>query len=413
MKAKELFHNTTLNTVGLVLYFFAQWLTTVIAVRLGSFEIAGLYALVISFCNVFYYLALFGIRNFQISDVDSKYSFGQFNGTRILCGSISGLLCVGIVLLKKQSVVISLCYIIYFIFKMGEAFTEGHFSILQLKNRYDLIFLSYLAKAIIPLGLFTIFLWKTKQLLSAILAMTGGYYLALLFIDLPYYRKKDNIKPTLRGIWSILRICIPLFLVSLTVPIMNYATRAAVEKELGYYALGQYASLSSVLVVMSTMAGAVFLVLIPEISAYWKTNQQKRILLLFAYVLIAMILFGGAALVVGKYFGAMVCRLIFGEQILSEIGLLIPLLISATILMCKSFFSSVLVPLERYKLLMAGEFSGMLLCVLTAGPFTAHWGMYGTNISYLSGLLLQLVLLGSFSFVTVTGKFEVKKHAQS
>ena len=66
-KDTGILRNSLLNTIGLVLYFFVQWLTTVIAVRFGSFETAGIYAAIISFCNIFYYFSLFGIRNFQIS----------------------------------------------------------------------------------------------------------------------------------------------------------------------------------------------------------------------------------------------------------------------------------------------------------------------------------------------------------
>ena len=400
-KDTGILRNSLLNTIGLVLYFFVQWLTTVIAVRFGSFETAGIYAAIISFCNIFYYFSLFGIRNFQISDVDRQYSEGQYNGARLICALIAFLGCIAAVLFKKETWPIALSYLVYMGFKLSEAYTEGFFSILQLEQRYDKIFVSYLAKALVPAAAFALLLKGSGNLLTALAAMTAGYILAIIAVDLPFFRNRKTVRLTFRGVGEILRQCTPLFLISLTVPVMNYATRAAVESELGYYELGQYASLSSVIVVMSTMMGAVFLVLIPEISRSWKQRDRHRVLRYFGGVTVLMLLVGAVALMLGKLWGAPVCSLIFGKEILANIDLLVPLLISATVLMCKSFYSSMLVPLERRGLLLLGELTGMLVCVLTARPFTHHWGLQGVNYSYLLGLVIQLILLSTFAFATV------------
>ncbi len=395
--------NAILNTLGLILYFFSQWVTTVLAVRLSSFDTAGVYAVVISFCNIFYYLALFGIRNYQISDVEGRFSEGQYGGARILCAAAAFLGCSVASLWRGTSVYVIACYVVYMVFKLGEAFTESYFSVLQKERRYGRIFLSYALKAIFSLAAFAVILYRTNGILEAIAGMTAGYFLAVL-LDLRDQRSRSAPKPQWSGCLGILKVCLPLFLISLTVPVMNYITRHAVEDELGYYALGQYASLSSVIVVLSTMAGAVFLVLIPEVSEWNKNGEKRRIVRLFLLVTLLLVLAGAAAVLVGKLWGAPVCSLIFGAGILESIDLLIPLLITASVLMAKSFFSCMLVPLDRRGLLLIGEISGMLLCLATAFPFTRRWGLHGANASYLVGALLQLLLLGCFCFWSVNHK---------
>ena len=392
--------NAVLNTLGLVFYFFSQWLTTVLAVRLSSFDTAGIYAVVISFCNVFYYLALFGIRNYQISDVNGLFSEGQYNGARILCAAAAFIGCSFLSIWQSNSVYVIACYIVYMVFKLGEAYTEAYFSILQQKRRYGRIFSSYILKAIFSLLGFSVVLYLTNGILEAIAAMTAGYCLAIL-VDLHDQRACGTSKPQFQGCEKILKKCVPLFLISLTVPVMNYITRRAVEEELGYYLLGQYASLSSVIVILSTMAGAVFLVLIPEVSEFYKNGENRRILRVFSIITLLLLLTSGFAVLAGKLWGAPVCSLIFGQEILESIDLLVPLLITSSVLMMKCFFSSMLVPLDRRMLLLIGELCGMLLCVCTAFPFTARWGLQGANASYLLGALLQLLLLSCFCFYAV------------
>ena len=396
-------HNAVLNTLGLVLYFFTQWLTTVLAVRLGSFDTAGVYAVVISFCNIFYYVALFGIRNYQISDVEGRFSEGQYSGARIICAATAFLSCAVASLWRSDAAYVVGCYVLYMVFKLGEAYTEAYFSVLQIQRRYGRIFFSYALKALLPVTAFTAVIYRTKGILEAIAAMTVAYFLVIL-LDLRDQRSFAAPRPQWKGCLGILGKCVPLFLISLTVPVMNYITRHAVEDVLGYYSLGQYASLSSVIVVMSTMAGAVFLVLIPEVSEWWKTRGRQRILRLFLRISLLMVLTGLLAVLVGRLWGAPVCSLIFGTGILESIDLLIPLLVTASVLMAKSFFSCMLVPLDRRGLLLIGETAGMVLCVATAFPFVRRWGLHGANASYLAGVLLQLLLLSVFCVLTVKKK---------
>ena len=61
------------NSMGSLFYLLCQWLLTVVVVPLCSFEAAGILTLSISLTNVFFTLATFGIRIFQVSDSQGKY----------------------------------------------------------------------------------------------------------------------------------------------------------------------------------------------------------------------------------------------------------------------------------------------------------------------------------------------------
>lgn len=390
---KELLHSTVLNTGSSVIYFFSQWLTTVFAVRFASFDTAGIYALAISFTNLFYYLALFGIRNYQISDVEGRFLESQYFAARIVTMLFAAVGFLLVCLIYHLPAYTFACYGVYMLFKMGEAYTEGYFPLLQLQEDYRTLAVSYSAKGLVSLVSFAVSLYLTKDLLVGVIWMTCGYGICILALDLPHLIKMGIKKPMFSGCLPILRNCVPLLLVSLATPVMNYTTRYAIEQVMGNEALGQYASLSSVIVVMSTFAGAVFVVFVPKVSR-WRENGQWQLVRKFcALAVVVMIFVGALAMLAGKLLGPWVCSLIFGVEILENIDLLVPLLATSSVLMIKSFFSVMMVPLGKRWILLVGECAGMLLCAVLSLPLTKYMGMQGANLSYLLGTLLQVIIL--------------------
>ena len=398
--------STILNTGSSVLYFFCQWLTTVLAVRFASFDTAGIYALAISFTNIFYFIACFGIRSYQISDVDNRFSNGQYLAARLITAAAATAGFMVTALMYQLPWYTFACYGIYMIFKLGEAYTEGFFALLQQRDDYKTLALSYSAKGILSTVAFAASLYFTADLLTAVIWLTVAYGVCVLLLDAPKLLKLALSKPVFSGCLPILRNCVPLMLVSLSTPVMNFVTRYAIEQELSNHFLGQYASISSVIVVMSTFAGAVFVVFIPRVSRWKESGQFQMIRKFCLYAVIAMLFVGLLAVLAGFFLGPWVCSRIFGSEILESIDLLVPMLITSTVLMIKSFWSFMLVPLEQRWKLLGGECVGAILCSVLAIPLTKSMGMQGTNLSYLLGVLLQSIILCIcvLRYITVTNK---------
>ena len=135
------------------------------------------------------------------------------------------------------------------------------------------------------------------------------------------------------------------------------------------------------------------MVFVPKVSR-WRENGQWQLVRKFcALAVVVMIFVGALAMLAGKLLGPWVCSLIFGVEILENIDLLVPLLATSSVLMIKSFFSVMMVPLGKRWILLVGECAGMLLCAVLSLPLTRYMGMQGANLSYLLGTLLQVIIL--------------------
>ena len=56
------------NSIGSIFYLGCQWLMTVVVVWIAGLETAGILSLAMSVSNIWYSFAVYGMRNFQVSD---------------------------------------------------------------------------------------------------------------------------------------------------------------------------------------------------------------------------------------------------------------------------------------------------------------------------------------------------------
>ena len=101
--------NMLWNTVGSVFYLACQWFLSVVVVRVGSYADAGILSLAMSITNIFATIALFNVRNFQVSDSDGEYTNGEYVFHRHLTCIGSLVLCAVFVLAYQFDELIHSC----------------------------------------------------------------------------------------------------------------------------------------------------------------------------------------------------------------------------------------------------------------------------------------------------------------
>lgn len=387
-----------LNTIGTFIYFFFQWLTTVLVVRLADFAQAGIFSLVISFTNIFFFVALYGVRTFQVSDVEGEFSDGQYIGYRLLTCGLSLILLLGVLVgCYHTDPYFILCAILYMGYKYLEAATDVLFGVMQRINAYRTIAISYFLKGIFPVLAFSGALVLKLDLVFAILGMVLTYLAVVLVYDLKHLRAETNIIPSFRGISPLFKKCFLLMLFTLIIPYMNYITRFAIGKEMGSTMLGYYSSISVVIVVMTTIASSVWCVLIPHLRELYLSWQNAKLMQLLFAILLATVVTGGLAIGAGEVLGKWAFVLLFGQEIIPYTGLLTPVLFASILLTLVSLFSTLLATFRHTKSMIVCNLLGAALCSVTAIPFTKAQGLLGANNSLIISLGLQLVLLGATS----------------
>ena len=131
-----------------------------------------------------YSLAVYGMRNFQVSDTNEKYSNGLYISSRIFTGSAALFGCIIYTLVLSYSPEQKLCIIIYFVYKLSEALFDVFAGIYQKMWRLDYVGKSFTIRGVLTLGTFSAALFLSGNLVITLLIMTVCCLLSVCLYDI-------------------------------------------------------------------------------------------------------------------------------------------------------------------------------------------------------------------------------------
>jgi O-antigen/teichoic acid export membrane protein len=396
--SQNLFWNSVKNLAGLVVYYFCQWLTLIIVIRIAGYEVSGVFSLVISFTNMFGFLSQYNIRNFQLSDVNNRFLPQQYSGTYIVTSGLAVAFFLIILPFSGYNFSIIISCFIYMLYKLCETFSMYVFTYMQIKDSYSNITISYCLKGIIPLIGFSGWIYFTQSLFQSLCIMSLLYIAIIVFYDLKktysYFPRGIVMKDTI----VILRECFPIMLASLILPFMLFITRHTVERIYGATELGFYSAFTMVIVVLPTMAAAVYQVFLPVISEKYVKRLANDIVRIILVMLGVIILVTLIILFIARLAGSFVFSLVFGVEILEYMYLLVPVIITSAMLTVMSFTSVCLTAMQKRVPMLIGMLAGAILLSAFVIPVTRTGGMLGTTNIFTAALCVIIVIHGFIIF---------------
>lgn len=389
--ASQTLPNTVRNTAGTVLYYCCQWLTTVFVVRIAGYDVSGTFSLVISYANIFGFISLYNLRNYQLSDVTHRFQPAQYTAA-YSSTSIAALILFFAALpfcgFDRYTI---LCSIAYMLFKFCETAMHYLFTYFQLQGKYGRILLSFCLKSLLPLAGFVGMLAIGWGLLAAILLMTIIFLLTVLIYDAPRMKGTQIQEFSMQGVGKILRESFPLMLSTLVLPYMLFVMRYVIEDLYGTEALGYFSTVTMVTVIMNTLAGSVWFVIMPSLSHRYVKREYGKLRKEILVIIAAVLLITTALVPLGQWFGGFVFSLIFGDGILPHMYLLPMTIISSGFLTASMFLSTVLIAIRKRVLMLVSMVLGAALLSAVVFPLTSASGSIGALYAFSAAVVLQLI----------------------
>lgn len=384
------------NTVGSVFYMATQWLITILVVRLGGVEPAGNLSLAMSVNNIFYSIAMFGIRNYQVTDVNEKYRNGTYLFSRILsCTGAMALCltyCMGVDYDNGQKISI----ILYGIFKMSEALYDAYAGICQKNWRMDFIGKSWLIRGIITFVAFCGILYASGSLQTAILGMAMSSFGVIAFYDIPSTRKIADIQlnPNWKDSAALMRECFPLLCYQLLSTAVATVPRIFLERILGNYALGIYGSVAAPTLIVQMGASYIFNPFMTLFAEHYALKRKREFCLTLKKCLAGIAALSVVALAGGKLLGRWGLTFLYGEEVASYEYLLLPLIFCTILNALVWLLCGLLTTVREFKGLIWSNVLAVL--VSSAGSvllMMSGWGMQGATVGLAVGLLAECLCL--------------------
>ncbi len=404
--------NMIWNMIGSFLYAFASMVLTMAVVQIVGDEQGGIFTFAFTtFGQQMFMVAYFGIRPYQITDVESRYTFGDYLGLRMLTSACALAIGIGYILMqgytpqKAWVVFLMVCY------KVIDGFADTYEAEFQRSGRLYLTGKSNAFRTVLSVGCFITALLMTKNLVFASAAAVGVQVLGVLLFDVAVIGELDNIDWSWNpaGCRGLLQSCLLLFLSVFLDFYIFSAAKYAIEGNMNDAAMAVYGAIFMPTSVINLVAGFVIRPFLTKLSYYWEVKEMKA----FGGVIgkIFVVILGLTVLAVGGagVLGIPVLSLLYSNlrDALSECRLaLVMIVLGGGFNAWMNLFYYTLVIMKRQRHIFGGY---VLVCVTAAviSPQAVRaGGILGGAASY---LLLMILLALCFGLMTAWG-FAAARH---
>lgn len=386
--------NTLYNLIGSFVYLFSQWIMSILVVRLsGSYEEAGVFGTALSVSNVFFMISTFSIRNYQVADVNDKFTNSEYITFRIITCVVSMLFLPVYLVIMRYSVYISLSVMCYMIIKLAEAIIDVIHGIFQKEWRLDIAFKSFVIRGILNLIVFSFAEWILKNLVLSLLLTAIVSLICAVAIDIRYCRAIFEVHIDFKNyrLFNLLCCCMPMFIHGFLSTLIYNIPRIMAQKMCGEELFGFYSSVAAPTVVVQLVVCNIFSPCITIMSEQF-AKKEKKLFKTIAGIQGIIIIIGSAAVggfaLLGNYF----LEIMFGKEILEYESLLIPAVAAAALIATTAFVSSIFTVCNHNVIMAVLEGVTFVIDLILSIFFIKTFGLQGINYALIVSCIVFIAI---------------------
>ena len=320
---------------GNILYSACQWLIVVVLAKLGSAEQVGEYALGLAVSAPIILFGNLQLRSLLASDVVERFSFSQYLTFRLVSLGSALAVVAAVASFTTGNAERGAIIVLVGMAQALELVSDTSYGLMQKHDRMDRVSRSLMYRGPLSLAAMWIAMYFTRSIVWALVGLTIGRLVVLVSWDMRLGFAKVNSTMQLRGnsgsLWALLRIALPLGVISMLVSLNANIPRYFVQAHLGSAELGMYSAVASLLsagtLVVSAYGQALFLSVARACAAFDRGTYRKCAWLT---VILGAIL-GGLAVVTSLLFGRTILTHLFRPQYGQHADVLVRLMIAGTI----------------------------------------------------------------------------------
>ena len=321
--------NAAYNSAGAIFYSICQWAITLVSVRLSSgYEETGILQLSISISNIFFTIACFLPRTYQISDTEGEFSPNEYIGIRLLTCFASVVLCFLYALFFQYRNGTLLCIMLYMIFRAGEGMSDVYRGFAQINYRMDYEFWSYLIRGITALVSFSAALVFTKNIVFSLIAMSVSGILLVAVLDVRIAKCFVSVKPklSLASLRNTGQKCWPIVAASFLATANAALPRQFLEKMSGTSVFGYYATIATPIVFVQLLATSIFNPMLNDFTVIYKKRDIPGLKVFGKTVALDLLMITVCSLLGARLCGEEAYVLLYGEEIRQYCYLMYPVI---------------------------------------------------------------------------------------
>lgn len=386
------------NAAGSIFYLGCQWLLTIIVVRIAGVTQAGVLSLSMSVCNIWYCIAIYGMRNFQVSDTINQYNDNTYVFSRIVTSMAALLGCLIYSLTISYTFQQRICILLYYVYKFSEAMADVYAGIFQKRWRFDYIGKSMIIRGVLTLVIFTAVLKVSESLSAAIGCMALACIGAVLVYDMSVSRRVSGYARgvKMQSVKCLLKECLPLVVYTLLSTSIATVPRLFMERLLGSYELGIYGSVATPTLIIQMGATYVFSPFVTIFAERYRNKDKKNFLIVIKRCSLAVLLISFVGILGGKILGRWGLLLLYGEEVAEYEFLLVPLIMCTILTAFSWLICGILTAIRDFRGLVVGNLGAVVISAVCSYVFEQRFGMQGASLALGLATLVEIVIISLY-----------------
>ena len=404
------------NTWAAMLNSFQSVLILMVISRIDPVTDAGVFTIAFAIGNLMLTIGQYGIRQFQVSDVQEKYSFREYVGVRVITSCLMVIVSffyVGIHYYTgaydfEKSIAVFLICLSKTIDSVEDVF-QGR---LQQRERLDI---GAKAMTVRLLGYIITFISSyllTENLITAsLLALLASLFLCLV-LNGTAIRNFESMVVAWEGrnVKYMFIECFPLFLAAYLVIYIGNAPKYAIDAVLSSQEQACFNYIFMPVFVIGLLSRFIYQPMIGKMALLWHKGELGKFLSMVAKQSAIMIGLTVFVLIGGFLLGIPALSIVYGVNLTGYKAELMVLLLGGGFLAYTSFYQMVLTVIRRQNWLIAGYLLGYVLFLLLGRWTVEQGGILGVSVFY---TIVVAVIAVYFAMVILWGYKVRKKQMKS
>lgn len=371
---------------------------------------AGVFSIAFAIAGLMLYIGLYGLRRFQSSDINEKYTFAEYHGMRILsCGAMlvaSVLYCVyGAVWngygAEKFTVIILICFV-----RCIQAYSDVYHGRMQQVGRLDVATkasaIRYIAEIVVYSGTLII----THDLVISTIAFALASLIVMFLTSINAGKNYCSFRPEFNGFKLKMLIIegFPLFVSLFLNMYISNAPKYAIDAYLTEEIQAVYNMIFMPAFMVMLIANFIFNPILTTYAEMWLAGTKEQLRRLRKHIIRQVIVVAGltaAGLIVAATIGIPLLSIIFGVDLSSYKSELIVVMIGGGALAYATFFSTVITIIRIQNLLLVCYGAVALAAKILSGLFVTNYGMMGAASLYAVLMTILAVMLFVITVVRI------------
>ncbi len=386
------------NSIGIGAWGMVFPILTVVVTQLVGVEQAGMFSMAFVTGMLLMYLANYGVRTYQVSDLDERHSFSDYQLNRWITCAI--MVAVGFAYCSIRGYASDMFTISLgvYMYKMVDGLADVYEGRLQQVDKLYLAGISQAFRSIVVLVVFSLALLVTHNLAVACIVMAVAAIVTFVVLTFPLALfetpKSRRVSPS--SVTMLFKNCFPLFLALFLYALIDNMPKFVMEGVLSYdnqlYFNALYFPAQGILLTI----GLIYKPLLVRMAEAWNdpAKRGKFDLIIVAIMGVIVAYTGATALVMG-WIGIPIMSFLYGLDFEQFRGLLFIMIAAGGVTAAIDFLYQVITVLRRQRAvtrLYIITFGFSLFVPLLLVNFT---GLPGAVIGYLIVMCILLVLLVS------------------